>query len=92
MSTKRGDIVTNCTPDNPLCIINRGPIKVRVLYEDIKEKNSAYFVELRVGNRRQRTALTEAIDHYTMLRDVLSLLGFDPEVETGPINWDESYD
>lgn len=87
----RYDTTVNCTPDNPLTLINRGPIKVRVLYENIADTKAPLFVELRLGKRRQRTALTSSVDHSTLVADVLSLLGFQPELQVGTINWDDDY-
>ena len=91
-SPKPYDTTINCTPDNPLCIINRGPVKLNILYEDLEEKDSGLLVEVKVGRRRQRIALTPGIDHATILSDVLSILGFEPNVSVGLIKWDEKYD
>lgn len=90
-SKDRYDPTINCTPDNPLTIINRGPIKARILYEDSGNLNSNYFVELRIGRRRQRTAITEYYNQEVLVKDLLSLLGFQPEVTVGDIDWDDDY-
>jgi hypothetical protein len=89
-SKDRYDTTINCTPDD-LTLINRGPIKARVLCESQFEPKASYFVELRLGRRRARTAITEYYDHETMVRDLLTMLGFEAEVTTGPIDWDDDY-
>lgn len=91
MPSKRYDTTINCGPDNPLTLINRGPIKVRVLYGNPMDLKSEMFVELRLGRRRQRTALTAPHDHQQVVKDVLEMLGFEPEVLTGTINYDDNY-
>lgn len=91
MPSSRYDQTINCGPDNPLTLINRGPIKVRVLYGNPLKINSELFVELRLGRRRQRTAITQPHDHSQVVKDILSMLGFEPEVITGAINYDDDY-
>ena len=88
---RRYDTTVNCGPDNPLTMISRGPIKVRVLYGNPLKLDSEMFVELRLGKRRQRTGLTAPHDHSQLIHDILDMLGFEPEVFTGAINYDDDY-
>jgi len=88
---RRYDTTVNCGPDNPLTLVNRGPIKVKVLYGKPLQLNSELFVELRLGRRRQRTAITAPHDHQQLVHDILDMLGFQPEVITGAINYDDDY-
>lgn len=88
---RRYDTTVNCGPDNPLTLINRGPIKVKVLYGNPLDPKSEMFVELRLGKRRQRTGLTAPHDHQQLVHDILSMLGFQPEVLVGAINYDDDY-
>ena len=91
-SPKPYDTTINCGPDNPLTLINRGPIKVRVLHEDMKDPSSSWFVELRLGKRRQRTAFLQPYEPGLMIGEVLQMLGFEPEVTEEAMNMDERYD
>lgn len=88
---RRYDTTINCGPNNPLTLVNRGPIKVKVLYENPTDIGSTMFVELRLGRRRQRTALTVPHDHAQLVQDILDMLGFQPEIQTGAINFDDDY-
>ena len=91
-SPKPYDTTINCGPDNPLTLINRGPIKVRIMTEDLEDRESDYYVEIRLGKRRQRTAFLRSWEHGLAIGEVLQMLGFDPEVTEEIINQDEKYD
>jgi hypothetical protein len=91
MPKSRYDKTINCTPDNPLTAIQRGAVKVAVRYSRLTDPNSDLFIEVRLGDRRQRTAFIEASDHTTMLAETLELLGFLPTVISTRIDFDEDY-
>ena len=91
-SPKPYDDTINCGPNNPMTLINRGPIKVEVCYEDVADVGSPMYVEIRIGKRRQRTAISSPLQHGQVIGEILQMLGFDPEVKAGPYKWDEKYD
>lgn len=91
-SPKPYDTTINCGPNNPFTMVKRGPVNIRVLYEDIKDKSSDYFVEVRCGRRRQRTAFCRDYDVGLAIGEVLGILGFDPTVTLETMEMDEAYD
>lgn len=89
--SRRYDQTINCGPNNPLTIINRGPVRIGLRYENMMDPKSQLFVEVRVGLRRQRTAFSAPHDHAEILKDVLEILGFKPAINIREVNYDDDY-
>lgn len=62
-----------------------------VRYSKATDPDSDLFIEVRLGDRRQRTAFVEGCDHATMLAETLELLGFVPTVISTAVDFDEEY-
>lgn len=90
-SRNKYDTTINCSPDNPLTLISRGKVHIGVRYEKEMDPQSDLFIEVRVGRRRQRTAFSKYHDHAEILKDVLLLLGFEPEITIQKVDYDEDY-
>jgi hypothetical protein len=94
-SPKKYDTTINCGPadsENPLTLIKRGPVEIAVKYEDPMEPKSDFFVEVKLGKRRVRTAWTKYHDHMLVIGEVLEHLGFTPLLISGKADMDEEYD
>jgi hypothetical protein len=94
-SPKRYDTTINCTEpdgDNPLTVINRGPVRVAVRYLEPFTPDSEFFLEIKIGKRRVRTAFTKHFEHQMAIQELLEHLGFEATVISTTVDMDEEYD
>lgn len=94
-SDPRYDTTLNCGPpdsDNPLTMVKRGPITVAVRYEMPMDPKSDFFLEVKVGNRRARTAFIKNYEIDVAVKELLEHLGFEPKVYSLAADMDEEYD
>lgn len=94
MPSLRYDQTINCGPpdsDNPLTVINRGPVKVHIRALDPLDPCSDFYVELKIGNRRARTAFCRYYEQELAIKDLLEHLGFEPTVITTKADLDDDF-